>query len=47
MDNRTNQDTGMGRASSMVSFETIGSQYTVPGVDHKYKVKHGLPFGSK
>lgn len=38
---------GVGRAMSMVSFDTIGSQYTVPGVDHKYHIKHGLKFGTK
>ena len=41
------ESAGVGRAMSMVSFDTIGSQYTVPGVDHKYHIKHGLKFGTK
>lgn len=32
---------------SLVTFNTLGSAYTAPTHDHKYHIKHGLPFGTK
>lgn len=38
-----------GRSLSVFSINTVGSSdaYTVPTHDHKYRIKHGLPFGTK
>ena len=36
---------GSRRSMSMMTFNTIGSHYKVPTRDHRYKIKHGLPFG--
>jgi hypothetical protein len=33
------------RALSIANFNSLGSGYTLPTADHKYKVKHGLNFG--
>ena len=34
------------RAKSALSFETLGTGYTVPRVDHSYKVKHRFKMGN-
>jgi len=33
------------RSMSAVTFNTLGSGYTLPVRDHHYKTKHGLKFG--
>ena len=35
----------MKRAMSAITFDTLGSGYTLPRRDHKYFIKHGLKFG--
>lgn len=35
------------RSSSMETFNTLGSGYTVPRHDHKYHIKHAYRFGNE